>query len=155
MNIFAHETKFQKKSHIYVQFSNLVFDLLSSNNEKMFKMFILIENYDIYFFVVFMNDHDVSVTNFETLFSFFYVEYFFRIVFESVYLSNHKTYLFTNILKMFNFQSNVIDLRSFVKHRNKIKYWFISMNRKKFNVFLWLIFFCAYSFLNEQNMFLS
>ena len=95
--------KLKETSHIYVQFSNLVFDSLSFNDEKIFKFIIFIDDHDDHAFVVFMNNHDVSTKNYKSMFRFLHENYFFKCVFELMYLFKHKTQMFLNNLKVLNF----------------------------------------------------
>ena len=95
--------KFKKVLHIYTQFSDFIFDSLSFNDEKTFKFIIFIDDYDDHAFIVFMNDHDVSTKNYKSMFRFLHENYFSKCVFESMYLFEHKTQIFSNNLKMFNF----------------------------------------------------
>ena len=112
--------KLKETSHIYVQFSNFVFDSLFFNDEKTFKFIIFINDHDDHAFAVFMNDYNVSTKNYESMFHFLHENYFFKCVFKSMYLFEHKTQMFLNNLKMFNFQDSALKLRSSMKYKNKI-----------------------------------
>ena len=90
------------------------------NDEKVFKFIIFINDHDDHAFVVFMNDHDVSTKNYESMFRFLYENYFFKCMFELMYLFEHKTQMFSNNLKMLDFQDNVSRLKSSMKYKNKI-----------------------------------
>ena len=107
-------------SHTYVQFSNLMFDSLFSNDEKVVKMFNLIENHKKQAFLMFMNDHEASTIDYDSMFNFLHTRYFFKCAFELMYLFEYKTQMFSNNLKMFSFQNNVSELKSSMKHSNKI-----------------------------------
>ena len=60
------------------------------------------------------------VEDFNDIFHFLYTKYFSKIIFNSIYLSNHKTYIFTNILEMIKFIEKTEGLKSIIKHRLKI-----------------------------------
>ena len=111
----------KESSFIYAQFSNLIFESLSSNEADIARMSTIIDDHDDTVFVVFMNDHDVSATNFDNLFDFLHRKYFLKCVFESVYLSNHKTHLFFDEIELLRFEKNAERLRSTRKHREKIR----------------------------------
>ena len=106
----------KRASFTYAQFSNLIFESLSSNDKEIIKMLTLIEDHKDYAFIVFMNDHESSIIIYDALFQFFYKRYFSRCAFESVYLIKFKILMFINILKMLKFEKSVEDLRSFIKH---------------------------------------
>ena len=131
----------KKSSFIYAQFSDLMFESFSSNEVNIIRMFTIIDDHDDTIFVVFMNDHDVSTTNFDNLFDFLHKKYFLKCVFEFVYLSNHKIHLLFDEVKLLKFEENAKKLRSTRKHKKKIREWFISKNREKLNAFLWLTLF--------------
>ena len=97
-----------------------MFDSLFSNDEKVVRMSNLIDDYGKQAFSVFMNDHEVSAIDYDSMFDFLHIRYFFKCAFESVYLFEHKTQMFSNSLKMFDFQNNASRLKSLMKHTNKI-----------------------------------
>ena len=111
---------FKKSSFIYAQFSNLIFDSLSLNDVDVIKIITMIDDHDELIFAIFMNDHETSITNYEILFNFLHIQYFFKCVFDSIYLSDSKTYLFSNKLNLLKFEKNAKNLKSILKHRNKI-----------------------------------
>ena len=111
----------KKIAYIYVQFNDIVFESFLFNNEKIIKMINLIKNYNEYVFSMFMNDHEIINNNFEFFFEFLHICYFSKCVFESIYLINAKTHVFSNNLKILNFQKNVSKLRLSIKHFDKIK----------------------------------
>ena len=125
----------KKIAHIYVQFNDIVFESFSFNDEKTMKMISLIKNHDECVFSMFMNDHETVSNSFETFFEFLYICYFSKCVFESIYLIDAKTHVFSNNLKILNFQKNVSKLRSSIKHFDKIKNWFTSINKTKLDAF--------------------
>ena len=141
----------KKIAHIYVQFNNIVFELFSFNDEKIIKIINLIKNHDKYIFSIFMNDHEMINNNFEFFFEFLHICYFSKYVFESIYLINAKTHVFSNNLKILNFQKNVSKLRLSIKHFDKIKNWFTSINKTKLNAFFWLIFFLRIFISNKTQ----
>ena len=112
--------RFKEASHTYAQFSNFVFDSLSFNDEKAFKFIIFIDDHDDYAFVIFMNDYNASTKNYENMFRFLHENYFSKCVFKSMYLFEHKTQMFSNNLKVFDFQNSASRLKSSMKHKNKI-----------------------------------
>ena len=126
----------KEASHTYVQFSNLIFDSLPLNDEKIFKFIIFINDYDDHAFAVFMNDHDILTKNYESMFCFLHENYFFKCVFKSVYLFEHKMQMFSNSLKMLDFQDNASKLRLLMKYKNKILNWLIFTDRGELNTFL-------------------
>ena len=76
----------KSSSYIYIQFLNLMFDSLFSNNEKIVKMFNLIENHEKQAFSMFMNDHETSAIDYDSMFNFLYICYFLKCAFELMYL---------------------------------------------------------------------
>ena len=141
--------EFKKTSHIYIQFSNLIFDSLSFNDEKVFKFVTFIDDHDDHAFAVFINDYNVSTKNYESMFCFLHENYFFKYVFESMYLSEYKTQMFSNNLKMLDFQDSASKLKSSMKHKNKIFNWSIFTDREELNAFLWFTFFLRI-FISER-----
>ena len=123
---------------IYAQFSDLIFDSLSPNDADVTRIITMIDDHDELTFAIFMNDHETSTTDYEILFNFLHTQYFLRCVFDSVYLSDPKTYLFSNKLDLLEFEENAKSLKPALKHRNKILNWSVSKNREKLNAFLWL-----------------
>ena len=111
---------FKKNSFIYAQFSNLIFDSLSFNDVDVIKIITMIDDHDELIFAIFMNDHETSITNYEILFNFLHIQYFLKCVFDSIYLFDFKTYLFSNKLNFLEFEENAENLKSVLKHRNKI-----------------------------------
>ena len=92
-------------------------------------------------FSIYMNDHVVSVRIFDSMFEFLHKQYFSRVIFEPVYLSEHKTVIMSENLELLEFQKTSEELRLSLKHREKIINWFIFTNRAKLDAFLWLISF--------------
>ena len=104
--------KLKESSFIYAQFSDLMFEFLSSNETNIIRMFTIINDHDDTTFVVFMNNHDVSTTNFDNLFDFLHRKYFLKCIFQFVYLSNHKIHLFFDEIELLRFERNAEKLRS-------------------------------------------
>ncbi len=129
-----------KSSHIYAQFTNLVFESLSSIKEFSTQETI-IEDHETIAFAFFVNDHSSAQVTFETLFDFLHEHYFLRTAFESIYLNSRKTAVFIEKLNMIDFTDEFNELRSFVKHRTKIMKWLILINKAELNDFLWLTSF--------------
>ena len=111
----------KESSFIYAQFSDLMFESFSSNKADIVRMSTIIDDHNDTTFVVFMNDHDVSTTNFDNLFDFLHKKYFLKCVFEFVYLSNHKIHFFFDEVELLKFEKNAKKLRSTRKHREKIR----------------------------------
>ena len=55
------------------------------------------------------------------MFIFLYKQYFSRVVFDFIYLSESKIYIFINNLKLLGFQGDILELRLLFKHREKVK----------------------------------
>ena len=68
-----------------------------------------------------MNNYIVSIINFKTIYEFLLNQYFFKIAFESIYLSKSKTHLFANNLKLLKFENNIKRIRFSIKYREKIR----------------------------------
>lgn len=108
-----------ESSHTYAQFTNLVFESLSIIKE--FKtQEIIIEDHEDATFASFVNDHSETETTYEALFKFLHEHYFFRAVFELIYLSSKKIIAFIEELNMIDFIEESNELRSSIKHRIKI-----------------------------------
>lgn len=118
---FRMRQRLKRAAVIYTQFENLVFESLSKT-EEILSMSSLIEKQtnEQTAFSLFMNDHCESVTSFNIMYIFLHEKYFSRVVFESIYLFNSKTHVFFDSLKMMRFIEEADDLRSFIKHREKI-----------------------------------
>jgi hypothetical protein len=71
-------------------------------------------------FSIYMNDHVVSVRIFDSMFEFLHKQYFSRVIFEPVYLSEHKTVIMSENLELLEFQKTSEELRLSLKHREKI-----------------------------------
>jgi len=54
------------------------------------RQFIFIKYYGNIFFIIFINDHLIVGNNFNNFFEFFYIKYFSRYVFGSVYFNEKK-----------------------------------------------------------------
>lgn len=85
--------KLKKAFQIYVQFSNIIFEFLFSNDENIIRMNNLIENHENHFFLsIFMNNYDAANFIYEILFTFLQICYFSNCVFDSIYLFDSKIY---------------------------------------------------------------
>jgi len=71
-------------------------------------------------FSIYMNDHVVSVRIFDSMFKFLHRQYFSRVIFESMYLFEHKTVIMSDNLDLLEFQEMSEELRLSLKHREKI-----------------------------------
>ena len=71
-------------------------------------------------FLIYMNDHVISVRIFDSMFEFLHKQYFSRIIFESMYLFKHKTVIMSNNLNLLEFQDMLEELKLSLKHRKKI-----------------------------------
>lgn len=92
-------------------------------------------------FAIYMNNHAASVRIFDTMFEFLHRQYFSRVIFEPIYLFEHKTVIMSNNLELLEFQDTSEELRPSLKHREKIIDWSTLINRAKLNAFLWLTSF--------------
>ncbi len=100
-------------------------------------------------FLIYMNDHVISVRIFDSMFEFLHKQYFSRIIFESMYLFKHKTVIMSNNLNLLEFQDMLEELKLSLKHRKKIINWSTLTNQAKLNAFLWLTSFLRI-FISEQ-----
>ncbi len=112
--------RLKKAAHTYSQFSNLIFDSLSTNEEEVGRTLILMSTRQSTAFFVYMNDHAVFAKTFDDMYEFLHKKYFPRVIFELVYLSSHKTVVMSDNLKLLSFQSFSKELRLSLKHREKI-----------------------------------
>ena len=103
----------------YSQFEDLTFELLSKI-EDVEAILTIIDDQEKTTFYLFMNDHMNIVEFFDDIFRFLSTLYFSRVTFKSIYLQEHKTYMFMNSLKMIRFTREVERLRSSMKHRDKM-----------------------------------
>ena len=69
-------------------------------------MSTLIENYEDYIFIIFMNNHESLIIIYDVFFQFFHKRYFSRYVFKFIYLTEFKILMFINILKVLKFEEN-------------------------------------------------
>ena len=106
----------KRASFTYAQFSNLIFESLSSNDKEIIKMSTLIEDHKDYAFIVFINNHESLIIIYNVFFQFFHKRYFSRCAFEFMYLIKFKILMFANILKVLKFEKSAEDLRPFIKH---------------------------------------
>jgi hypothetical protein len=140
--------RFTESSHIYAQFTNLMFESLSVIKEFLAQE-IIIEDHENATFASFVNDHSKTKKTFEALFKFLHERYFSRTTFEFVYLSSKKIVTFIEKLNIIDFTNEFKKLRSFIKHRIKIMKWFILINWIELNNFLWFISFLK-QFISER-----
>jgi hypothetical protein len=82
---------------------------------------MIIENHEDVIMTSFVNDHFETEISFKELFDFLHKHYFSRTMFKSIYLSSKKTIIFIEDLDMINFIEKLNELRSFIKHKTKIK----------------------------------
>ncbi len=54
-------------------------------------------------FSIYMNDHVALIRIFDSMFEFLHKQYFSRIIFESMYLFEHKTVIMSNNLDLLKF----------------------------------------------------
>ena len=99
-------------------------------------MSTLIEDYEDYTFIIFINNYENSTIIYDALFQFLYKKYFPRYVFKLIYLAKFKILMFINILKVLEFEKSVENLRPLIKHQNKIYNWLIFINKAELNAFL-------------------
>ena len=123
--------------HTYAQFSDLVFGPLPKT-ASVPRMPTVIGHHGASSFAVFMDDHSAAGDDFDALFDFLHTKYFPRVGFGPVYLSGHKTFVFTDSLSMLGFEGNGEGIRPSVKYRTKILEWPIPQNRKELDGFIWL-----------------
>ncbi len=83
-------------------------------------MSTFIKDYKKYLFAIFINNYNASKAIFEILFKFFYEQYFFKCVFDSIYLLDYKIQLFLNSLEILEFEESTSKLRSLLKYKKKI-----------------------------------
>ena len=88
---------------IYSQFTNLIFDSLPSNDEKIIRISILIEDHKNHVFNIFINNYNNSIIIYNAFFNFLHENYFFKYIFESMYLSKFKISIFAINLEMLKF----------------------------------------------------
>ncbi len=131
----------KRATHIYSQFSNLIFDSLSANEVRVKRMLTILDIRKNTTFSIYMNDHVVSVRIFDLMFEFLHWQYFSWVIFESMYLFKHKTVIMSDNLDLLEFQETSEELRFSLKHREKIINWSNLTNRAKLDAFLWLILF--------------
>ena len=122
---------FKKTYIIYSQFENLIFKFLSKIKKKSFEnkiifkikiifiILFIIENYNDAKFCLFINNYINATTNFDIIFEFLYIKYFFKTTFKSIYLSKYKIYIFINNLKIIKFIEKVQRLYLLIKYRKK------------------------------------
>lgn len=89
-------------------------------------------------FTLFMDDHMGAADSFEALFDFLHLKYFPRVAFGPVYLSGHKTHVFTDSLEMVGFTGGVDGLRPAAKHREKAMSWKTPTNRAELDAMIWI-----------------
>ncbi len=117
-----------KSSHTYASFTNLIFKSLSII-EDFSAQEIIIDNHKKTIMTFFVNDYSEIEINFKALLNFLHEHYFFKAVFELIYLNLKKTIVFIEKLNMISFTKKSNKIRSFIKHRIKILKWFSFINR--------------------------
>ena len=96
----------------------------------------MIGDYGALAFYPFVDDYLGLATDFNYLFEFLYTQYFPRIVFRPVYLSEKKLRIFESILMAVGFEGGPNGIRPSINHRNKIVKWPILTNREELDRFL-------------------
>ncbi len=129
-----------KSFHTYAQFTNLMFDSLSTI-EDFSTQDTIINDHEEAVMTSFVNDHSKAEVIFEVLFDFLHEYYFSKAAFEFIYLNSKKTIAFIEELNMIDFTKESNDLRSSIKHKIKIMKWFILINKAELNEFLWFTSF--------------
>jgi hypothetical protein len=126
--------------HTYAQFTNLVFDFLSTI-EDFSTQDTIIKNHEKAIMTSFVNDYSDVEISFEILFNFLHERYFSKAIFEFIYLNSKKTIIFIEKLNIIDFTEKSNELKSSIKHRIKILKSFIFINKTKLNKFLWFTLF--------------
>jgi len=116
---------------------------------KVRKMLIILNIRKNTTFLIYMNDHIVSVRIFDSMFEFLHQQYFSQIIFKLMYLFEHKTVIISDNLNLLEFQETSEELRLSLKYREKIINWFNLINWVKLDAFLWLILFLRI-FISER-----
>lgn len=114
----------------YSQFGDLTFGPLPKT-EEVAAMPSIIGSHDNAAFCLFMDDHMGATETFEDMFEFLHRKYFLRIAFDPVYLSGHKTHIFTDTLEMIGFTGGAEGLRPAAKHRERAMSWREPTNREE------------------------
>lgn len=130
-----------------------MFEFLFFNNTNVFKMIIFINNHNDSIFAILMNDHAISIIDFDIFFRIFTQYIFFRCVFELIYLSKFKIHFFTDILEILKFENNSRKLRFLLKHKKKLKIDLFSQIETNWMHFC--DFFYEYLYRVEQNTWLE
>jgi hypothetical protein len=141
---------FTESSHTYAQFMNLIFESLSTMNEKSTQS-IIIKHSEKTTMISFVNDYFEVEMIFEFLFKFFHHYYFFKMTFKFVYFNSKKTIIFIKELNMINFIKKSNEIRSSIKHWIKIMKWFIFINKIELNEFLWFTSFLRQFIFNKVD----
>ena len=121
----------------YSQFGDLVFGPLPKTAQCK-AMPTIIGNQGKTAFCLFMDDHIGAGECFQDMFNFLHYEYFPRVAFGPVYLSGHKTYVFTDSLEMVGFTGSAEGLRPSVKHRERAMGWKEPTNREELDAIIWI-----------------
>ena len=72
------------------------------------------------------------------LFKFLQTQYFLRVAFGPVYLSGHKTHMFTDSLEMIGFTGSAKGLRPSVKHRERAISWKEPITHEELDAIIWI-----------------
>lgn len=121
----------------YSQFGDLTFGPLPKT-ETTEAMPSIIGDHDDAAFTLFMDDHMGSARTFDDMFRFLHTKYFPRVAFGPVYLSGHKTHMFTDSLEIVGFTGSSEGLRPAAKHREKAMQWREPTNREELDAIIWI-----------------
>lgn len=93
-----------------------------------------------------------AAISFEAMFTFLHKYYFPRASFEPVYLTPHKTFVFTDQLDFDRFTGNKNGLWPSMKHRDRIWHWLTPTTRAEVEAFLCLTpFLCIFLLGRAQH----
>ena len=121
----------------YAQFTDLVFGPMPAV-ESTPAMQSMIGDHGNSAFCPFVDDHMGAATDFDSLFDMLHTKYFPRVAFGPVYLSGHKTHVFTDSLEMVGFTGGADGLRPSVKHRQRAMTWKEPTNRAELDAIIWI-----------------
>lgn len=121
----------------YSQFGDLVFGPLPKTKERE-AMPSIIGDHEEAGFCLFVDDHMGAATSFQSLFDFLHISYFPRVAFGPVYLSGHKTHMFTDTLEMVGFTGSAEGLRPSIRHRERAMSWQEPTNKEELDAIIWL-----------------
>lgn len=122
---------------LYLQFVDLVFGpILAGENSRALPS--IIGDHGTVGFCPFVDNHNARADTFEDMFTFLHKKYFLCLVFDPVYLTGHKLFVFTTSLEAVGFQGGPDGIRLSVKHWDHILDWPTPSNCKELDVFVWL-----------------